>query len=297
MTSNTINRRLPENVAFCAYSADPAIYIRNAWVEPVKPMATNPYQRYFSRSVKPLPIGDAIALIFGDEALVCNLRTSSTSQQTIYTRKLPTELALQNNTSRDSCSQWQCIGQASDYFAFDKADPSLPWRWNFREQDDAIVIMPAAHPLGTALGLQISQPFTGEQWLELHPYRGIWAENTTYLDRHPPVYPQHPDDAWGWLLPTALFDLEMEGYRFRSVWEYAVNPILRARDAPDTTLDTRLSVGIKQLLLREKDLCKKILNNVNAIEILIQQAPSKFLMYWETLLEVTYDQLPTSVKT
>jgi hypothetical protein len=296
MSSNTINRRLPVTIDSCAYATDPAIYIRNAWAEPVKPTATDPHRRYFGRSVKPLPVGDAIAFVFGDESLVCNLRTTSTSQQRIYTRKLPTELALQDDTSLDSCAQWRCIGQASDYFAFDKADPLLPWRWNFRAQDDAIVIMPTAQPLGAALGLQISQPFNGESWLELRPYCGSWADTTTYLDRHPPVYPQHPDDAWGWLLPTAPFNLEIEGYRFRSVWEYAVNPILRARDASNATLNMRLCLGMKQRVLIEKNLRKRIMSNIIAIESLSQQAPSKYLNYWKTLLEVSYDQFPSSVK-
>lgn len=283
MNSNTINRRLPENVDFCAYAADPDIYIRNAWVESVKPTATDLYRRYFGRSVKPLPVGDAIALVFGDEALVCSLRTTSTSQQTIYTRKLPTELALQDDTSLDS-SQWLCVGQASDYFAFDKADPSLPWRWNFREQGDAMIILPSAQPLGTALGLQISQPFSGESWLELHPYRGSWAEDTTYLDRHRPVYPQHPDDAWGWLLPAAPFDLEMEGYRFRSVWEYAVNPILRARDANSEDIANRLVTAA----LRRKEIDEVWRNRISINHLLIiqlaSQAPEELRLYWGALI-------------
>lgn len=284
MTSNTINRRLPENIHFCAYAADPAIYIRNAWVEPVKPTATDPMRRYFGRSVKPLPVGDAITLVFGDEALVCNLRTTSTSQQTIYTRKLPTELALQEDASQDICLQWRCVGQASDYFAFDKADPLLPWRWNFREQGDAMVIMPSAQPLGTALGLQISQPFQGESWLELHPYRGSWADHNTYLDRHPPVYPLHPDDAWGWLLPTAPFDLEIEGYRFGSVWEYAVNPILRARDTGLKDIANRLVTAA----LHRKDIDRVWRNQISAARLAIiqlaAQAPEDLRLYWESLI-------------
>lgn len=283
MASNTINHRLPENVDFCAYAADPAIYIRNAWVEPVKPMAINPHRRYFGRSVKPLPVGDAIGLVFGDEALVCNLRTTSANQQAIYTRKLPTELALQDNKSLDSCAQWRCVGKASDYFAFDKADPSLSWRWNFRAQGDAMVIMPTAQPLGAALGLQISRPFSDESWLELHPYRGNWADTTTYLDRHPPVYPQHPDDAWGWLLPTAPFDLEMEGYRFRSVWEYGVNPILRARDANSQEIANRL----KKAAQCRKDVDEVWRNRVTAnqspIIQLEAQAPEELRLYWHLL--------------
>jgi hypothetical protein len=284
MTSNTISRRLPENIHFCAYAADPAIYIRNAWVEPVKPTATNPHRRYFGRSVKPLPVGDAIALVFGDEALVCNLRTTSTSQQTIYTRKLPTELALQDDTSLDSCTQWRCVGHASDYFAFDKADPSLPWRWNFRAQGDAMVIMPTAQPLGTALGLQISQPFHGESWLELHPYRGSWADNNTYLDRHPPVYPLHPDDAWGWLLPTAPFDFEIEGFRFRSVWEYAVNPILRARDASLKDIANRLVTAAQYRKEMDELWRNRIAANQMAIAQLAEFAPEELGLYWNILV-------------
>lgn len=283
MTSNTINRRLSETVDFCAYAADPAIYIRNAWVEPVKPTATNPHRRYFGRSVKPLPVGDTIALFFGDEALVCNLRTTSTSQQTVYTRKLPTELALQDDTSNDSCSQWLCVGKASDYFAFDKADPSLPWRWNFRKQGDAMVIMPTAQPLGAALGLQISQPFSDESWLELHPYRGNWADTTTYLDRHPPVYPLHPDDAWGWLLPTAPFDLEMEGYQFRSIWEYAVNPILRARDASLKGIASRLVIAAQRRIDIDPVWKNRISANRLPIVQLGAQAPEELRLYWHLL--------------
>lgn len=284
MTSNTIQHRLSENIDFCAYAADPAIYIRNAWVEPVKPTATNPHRRYFGRSVKPLPVGDAIALVFGDEALVCNLRTTSTSQQTIYTRKLPTELALQDDASIDSCAQWLCVGKASDYFAFDKADASLPWRWDFREQGDAMVILPTAQPLGAALGLQISQPFSDESWLELHPYCGNWVDTTTYLDRHPPVYPQHPDDAWGWLLPTAPFDLEMEGYRFRSVWEYAVNPILRARDNSLKDIASRLAIAVQ----RRQEIDVAWRSRIAAKQLVIAQltsfAPVELGLYWNTLI-------------
>lgn len=283
MTSNTINRRLPENIHFCAYAADPAIYIRNAWVEPIKPTATNPHRRYFGRSVKPLPVGDAIALVFDDEALVCNLRTTSTRQQTIYTRKLPTELALQDDASQDTSMQWRCVGLASDYFAFDKADALLPWRWNFRTQGDSVVILPSAQPLGTALGLQISQPFSGESWLELHPYRGSWVENTTYLDRHPPAYPLHPDDAWGWLLPTAPFDFEIEGYRFRNVWEYAVNPILRARDTSLKDIANRLVTAA----LHRKDIDRVWRNRISANRLpiiqLATQAPEEMRLYWKTL--------------
>ena len=280
MSSNTINRRLPENIDFCAYASDPTIYIRNAWVEPAAP---DHRRRYFGRSIKTLPIGDAIAMVFGDESLVCNLRTASTSQQRIYTRKLPIEVALQNDTSHDSWPQWRCVGQATDYFSFDKADPLLPWRWNFREQGDAMVILPSAQPLGSALGLQISQPFSGESWLELHPYRGSWAEDNTYLDRHPPIYPLHPDDAWGWLLPTAPFDFEIEGYRFRSIWEYAVNPILRARDANSEDIANRFATAAQ----RRKDFDEVWRNRISAAHLatvqLAAQAPVVLRLYWEAL--------------
>ena len=283
MTS-TINRRLPENIHFCSYHTDPAIYIRNAWVEPVKPTATDPHRRYFGRSVKPLPVGDAIALVFGDEALVCNLRTTSKSQQTIYTRKLPTYLALQSNASQDTSQQLRCVGLASDYITVDKADPSLPWRWNFRAQGDAMVIMPTAQPLSTALGLQISQPFQGESWLELHPYRGSWADHNTYLDRHPPVYPLHPDDAWGWLLPTAPFDYEIEGFRFRSVWEYAVNPILRARDGSLKDIASRLVIAAQHRIDINPVWKNRISANRLPIIQLGAQVPEELRLYWKLLI-------------
>lgn len=284
MSSSTINCRLPTSLDFCAYAVDPAIYIRNAWVEPVKPTATDPRWRYFGRSVKPLPVGDAIALDFGDESLVCNLRTASNSQQRIYTRKLPTELALQDDTSLDSCAQWRCIGKASDYFVFNKADPSLPGRWSFREQGDAMLIMPTAQPLGTALGLQISQPFSSESWLELHSYRGNWADTTTYLDRHPPVYPLHPDDAWGWLLPTAPFNLEMEGYRFRSIWEYAVHPILRAREESLKDIASRLAAAEQRRKEIDEVWRHRILANRIPIIQLGSQAPEELRLYWAKLI-------------
>jgi hypothetical protein len=230
-------------------------------------------------------VGDAIALDFGDESLVCNLRTASASQLCIYTRKLPTEIALQDDTSLNSCAQWRCVGKASDYFAFDKADPSLPWRWNFRAQGDAIVIMPTAQPLGAALGLQISPPFQGESWLELHPYCGSWADTTTYLDRQPPVYPQHPDDAWGWLLPTAPFDLEIEGYRFRSVWEYAVNPILRARDASLKGIASRMVTAAQHRHALDEVWRNRIAANQLAIGQLLVQAPQELRAYWAMLTQ------------
>jgi hypothetical protein len=275
--------RLPTQIDFCAHSSGPVIHIRNAWQEGV---ALGSKRWPSGRHTRTLPVGTAVALVFGDEALVCSLRPACNGSPNMYARMLPAELALQEDIGLDPWPQWRRAGNASDYFAFDKAPFGLPWRWDFRHQGDAIVIMPTAQPLGNAIGLQVSRPFEGESLLELHPYYGTWVPATTYFDRHPPVYPQHPDEAWGWLLPTAPCNLEIEGFRFKSVWDYAVNPILLARDGRVPKSDTRMISGIKQRIFSEKNHLQKMQKNRQMIEMLAKLSPAGHVRYWTLLTQL-----------
>jgi hypothetical protein len=160
--------------------------------------------------------------------------------RTIYARLIPSDMARQEDISLEKWPQWRGAGHASDYFGFDKALLGIPWRWTFRQHGDVVEIVPDAVPSTTILGLQISLPFAHEPLMELHPYLGGWVAPRSYIERNPPQYPVQPEDAWGWLLPTAPWSFNMEGYRFRSVWEYAVNPILRGRSAQPESILERL---------------------------------------------------------
>ena len=250
--------RLPDQIDFCAYAEDPDIYIRNAWT-----------QSDHRESV--LPVGTSIALVCGDNTLVCSLRENATSLQTIYARMLPSDIARQEDISLDVWPQWRHAGNASDYFAFDKALAGLPWRWSFRQQSDTVIIVPAAQPLSNVLGLQVSRPFPSEALLELHPYAGSWYTQTTYLNRHPPIYPQNPQVAWGWLLPTAPWTFELEGYRFRSVWDYAVNPILRSRHLEKESILERLVRATRHRLLVDEGWRVRACRHVDVIRMLAEQ--------------------------
>lgn len=235
--------RLQAKIDFCAYSEDPVIHVRNAWTQ--------------TRSVQEtLPIGTSIALEFGDTTLVCSFRAATPTTQKVHARLLPTDIALQEDISLEVWPQWRHAGHASEFFNFKNAIPSLPLRWDFILEGATVVIVPSSQPLSTALGLQISQPFAHEQLLELHPYLGSWVTANTFIDRHPPVYPQLHTDAWGWLLPTAPWNFELEGYRFRSVWEYAINPILRSRKVQRESILERL-VRATEYRLKVDDVWRK----------------------------------------
>lgn len=277
--------RLPTQIDFCAHSSGPVIHIRNAWQESV---ALGSRRWPSGRHTRPLPVGTAVALVFGEEALLCSLRPTPNGQPSIYARMLPAELALQEDIGLDPWPQWRRAGNASDYFAFDKAPFGLPWRWDFRHQGDALVIMPTAQPLGNAIGLQVSCPFPDELLLELHPYCGTWVPATTYFDRHPPVYPQHPDDAWGWLLPTAPCNLEIEGFRFKSVWDYAVNPILRAREPHRESILERMVTAIELRLTIGCRWRVRVKKYMHVVRLLAAQAETDEgnHIYFRALLEI-----------
>lgn len=259
-TGKTISQLQPQ-LDLCAYAEDPTVHIRNAWMQPNQRSQCN----------RTLPIGTSVALVFGDQALVCSLRKSATSALDIYARMLPSDIALKEDISLEVWPQWRHAGCASDYFAFDKAMAGMPWRWNVRRQGDAIIIVPAAQPLSTALGLQITCPFAAEPLLELHPYAGSWVTPTTFLDRHPPIYPQNPQDAWGWLLPTAPWTFELEGYRFRSVWDYAINPILRSRHSEKESILERLIRATEHRLLVDEAWRVRASRHVDVIRMLAHQ--------------------------
>jgi hypothetical protein len=277
--------RLPTQIDFCAHSSGPVIHIRNAWQESV---ALGSRRWPSGRHTRPLPVGTAVALVFGEEALLCSLRPTPNGQPSIYARMLPAELALQEDIGLDPWPQWRRAGNASDYFAFDKAPFGLPWRWDFRHQGDALVIMPTAQPLGKAIGLQVSRPFEGEPLLELHPYYGTWVPATTYFDRHPPAYPQHPDDAWGWLLPTAPCNLEIEGFRFKSVWDYAANPILRAKMQPKESILERLDRATQRRLDIDHIWRDKVTRNLAVLRMLAgnDKAEVQMQLYYQALLSL-----------
>ena len=257
LTGKNISR-LDAQLDFCAYAEDPDIYIRNAWT-----------QSDHRESV--LPVGTSIALVCGDNTLVCSLRENATSLQTIYARMLPSDIARQEDISLDVWPQWRHAGNASDYFAFDKALAGLPWRWSFHQQSDTVIIVPAAQPLNNVLGLQVSRPFPSETLLELHPYAGSWSTQATYLSRHPPIYPQNPQVAWGWLLPTAPWTFELEGYRFRSVWDYAVNPILRSRHSEKESILERLVRATQHRLLVDEAWRVRTTRHADVICMLAEQ--------------------------
>jgi hypothetical protein len=283
--SKVTQPRLPAQIDFCAYSADPTIYIRNAWQESM-PLKAGWLPR--DRNTRTMPIGTSVALIFGEEALICSLRSTHNGPHSIYARKLPAELALLEDMSLDPYPQWRLAGNASDYFSFDKAPPGLPWRWDFRHQGDSLVIMPTAQPIGNAIGLQVSRPFAGEPLLELHPYYGTWVPATTYFDRHPPVYPQHPEDAWGWLLPTAPCILEIEGYRFKSMWDYAANPILRAKTQPKESILERLDRATQCRLNIDSVWRDKVHRYLGALRMLAanDKADAQIHLYFLVLLRL-----------
>ncbi len=260
LTGETISQLQPQ-LDLCTYAEDPTVHIRNAWTQSSQRNQRN----------RTLPIGTSVAMVFGGQALVCSLRKSASSVPDIYARMLPSEIALKEDISLEVWPQWRHAGCASDYFALDEAMAGMPWRWNVRRQDDAIIIVPAAQPLSTVLGLQITCPFTDEPLLELHPYAGSWVTPTTFLDRHPPIYPQNPQDAWGWLLPTAPRALELEGYRFRSVWDYAVNPILRSRHSEKESILERLVRATQHRLLVDEAWRVRATRHADVIRMLAGQ--------------------------
>ena len=260
LTGETISRLQPQ-LDLCAYAEDPEVHIRNAWTQPDQRCQRN----------RTLPIGTSVVLVFGEQALVCSLRQSASPVPDIYARMLPSEIALKEDISLEVWPQWRHAGCASDHFAFDKAMAGMPWRWHVRRQGDAIIIVPAAQPLSTVLGLQITCPFANEPLLELHPYAGSWVTPTTFLDRHPPIYPQSPQDAWGWLLPTALWTFELEGYRFRSVWDYAVNPILRSRHSERESILERLVRATQHRLVVDREWRVRARRYIGVIGLLAEQ--------------------------
>ena len=247
--------RLPVQLDFCAYAQDPAIYIRNAWTQS-------------GQHTKVLLIGTAVALVCGKTTLLCSLRERSTSGRGMYYRLLPSIMALQEDTSLEVWPQWQQAGVASGYLEFDKTRAAWPWRWDFHRQNDALVILPKIKTMTGNLGLQISCPFSNEPLTELHPYAANGAASAPYLDRHPPVYPQHFADAWGWLLPTALWNFELDGYRFHSVWEYAVNPILRSRNSRKESILERMVCAVQHRLAVDESWRIRAQHHIEAIRLL-----------------------------
>jgi hypothetical protein len=306
---------------YWASGVNPRVWIRSAWIEPTpEKTTTGPKSRK-------LAIGDALALEFDDHKLVCTpwpikddvLTPEEVSEYAlapfgIYARWVPIDTALDDlDMSRRIGIQlgeeassattekswpipnngvWYDMGRVSDHLAMTNETTTVRMRWDFEFKNNGLLITPEFGTEERKKSLVVCNTFDLVELTTIpngEPVTGRenWRD---FCQRYPPRYPTEPSHAWGWLLPNAPNAVEAQGFKFKSVMAYALNPILRLRAASgqsneSSDLEERLASGARHRISQDEQFARLVALKSIPVKQLALAAPQKHRTYWRALIE------------
>jgi hypothetical protein len=305
---------------YWASGVNPRVWIRSAWIEPAT-------KRVEHLKLRRLAIGDAVALEFDDHKLVCTpwptranvLNDAEVSAYAlapfgVYARWMPKDTTLddlelsrriglqlgepnQKQGSRKTwpipCNGvWYDKGRISDHLPMSDSALTARIRWDFEFKNNGLLTTPEFGTSTWLHSLAVCNTFNLVELMAVpNNERATVSERwCDFSKRYPPRYPTDPRHAWGWLLPDAPNDLKANGFRFKSVMAYALNPILRRRAASGQSNESpevaaRMAQGIKHLMLQNKEFARLVMQKSVPVDLLAAAAPQDHESYWRVLLE------------